>query len=47
MTKFVTRWSNRKYGRWSLEGKKQMLFLGVLFSLMAIAGAVLTLLGKK
>jgi hypothetical protein len=47
MTRLVTNWSYRRYGRWSLEGPKQMLVLGILFSLMAIAGAVLTLLGEK
>jgi hypothetical protein len=47
VTRFVTNWSNRKYGAGSLEGPKQVLFLGILFSLMAIAGAVLTVLGKK
>jgi hypothetical protein len=47
VTRFVTNWSNRKWGRGSLEGPKQVLFLGILFSLMAIAGIVLTVLGKK
>lgn len=47
MTKFIAEWSNRKYGRWSLEGPKQLLFLGILFSIIATGAAVLTILGKK
>ena len=47
VTRFIANRANRQYGRWSLEGPKQMLFLGILFSLMAIAGTVLTVLGKK
>ena len=47
VTRFVTDWSNRKWGRGSLEGPNQVLFLAVLFSLMTSALAVLALLGKK
>lgn len=45
LTKVVTKWSSRKFGRWSIVGRPQMLLLGALFAVLAVVGLVFTVSG--
>jgi hypothetical protein len=47
MTRFLTRWSDRRFGRWQIAGRAQMLVLGVLFACLAVAGMIVTRLGLR
>jgi hypothetical protein len=47
VTKSVTWWSSRDFGRFAVVGRPNVLILAIMFTLMAIAGTVMTVLGIK
>jgi hypothetical protein len=44
LTRFVTRWSDRRFGRWQIVGRTQTLLLGILFACLAVVGVIVTVL---